>query len=124
MMWSNEEPTRGINAANFSIVWKGFIKAPISDQYKFKCVNDDGCMVLINDSPIIQDRMDDKRTTDFLKYKRKDMTKAINEGNYVEWINPAYEKKKAKEDDPNAKKPFESDEISLPGSELVPIEIR
>lgn len=62
-------------------------------------------MVLINEEPVIQDRMDFKPTTDFLKFKRKEFQNAVNAGSYVEWINPAYDAKKAKEEDPNTKKP-------------------
>jgi hypothetical protein len=61
-------------------------------------------MVLINGEPVIQDRMDVKLTTDFLKFKRKAFMNAVNDGSYLEWISPAYEAKKAKEDDPTLKK--------------------
>lgn len=80
-MWSSEEPIKGVNAANFSVIWKGYIKAPIEGDYTFQIENDDGAMLIVNGSAVIKDRMDAEQSNDWLKYKRKELTQAISDGN-------------------------------------------
>merc|ERR1719359_2253112 len=55
--WNNEKPHENINQNNFSVVWTGFIKAPVSGDYIFELENDDGGIVLVNNDVVIKDRI-------------------------------------------------------------------
>ena len=44
---------RGIYPDNFSVKWTTFVKIPISTNYQFKVLTDDGSMVLLNNKLII-----------------------------------------------------------------------
>lgn len=39
------------------MVWTGFVKAPVSDEYIFEFITDDGGIVKINNDAVINDRM-------------------------------------------------------------------
>jgi len=99
------------------VVWTGFIKAPVSDVFKFELITDDGGMLKINNDTVIQDRLDDTQpTTDFLRFKREDMKDALESGKWEDFIKP------------NAalitNHQTKSDPIKLEAGQFVPIEVR
>lgn len=71
------------------MVWKGFIKAPLASEYTFELETDDGGMLLINNSPVIKDKIDGSPITDWLKNKRVDLNRAIQSGDFVKFLDPA-----------------------------------
>lgn len=117
MYWNNEQPHEDVNANNFSVIWTGFIKSPVSDEFTFELINDDGGILLVNNDIVIQDRLKpDTPITDFLEPKRKEMKDAIAAGKWDDFIKPNaalithYANK--------------SDKIKLEAGQFVPIEIR
>jgi len=117
MYWNNEQPHEEINPNNFSVIWTGFIKAPVSDEYTFELVNDDGGIVLINNDIVIQDRLKDNQPIkDFLEPKRKEMKDAIEAGKWDDFIRPnaaLIQNFKNK-----------SEKVKLEAGQFVPIEVR
>lgn len=87
--WMGESPAIGVDANNFSIIWEGFIRAPKSGDYKFTCDNDDGCIVEIGGSVVIQDNMPLGEITDLLGYNRELFAKAMGNGEFDSIIRPA-----------------------------------
>ncbi len=47
-IWYNNPPTNGINSENFSIIWKGWVRAPGDGKYLFHLRCDDGCKMSFN----------------------------------------------------------------------------
>ncbi len=47
-IWYNNPPTNGINAENFSIIWRGWVRAPGDGKYIFHLRCDDGCKMSFN----------------------------------------------------------------------------
>jgi len=77
----NESPAPNINPNNFSIVCEGLLKPPVSDTYKFHCEADDGCIIEINNTVILNDNMPENSNKDFLADKRKQFLAALSGGN-------------------------------------------
>jgi len=55
--WANTAPQKGFNPNNYSIEWQGYIRPPKTGDYTFFCEADDGCIVWLNDTVILQDNM-------------------------------------------------------------------
>jgi outer membrane protein OmpA-like peptidoglycan-associated protein len=51
--WDNTAPAKGMNSAEFSVRWKGQIKAPKTGQYEFSVLVDDGVRVRVNGQSVI-----------------------------------------------------------------------
>lgn len=86
--WANESPQKNYNPNNFSIEWKGFIRAPKTGDYTFFCESDDGCIVWLNETIIIQDNMLVEPSNNVLDYKFKVLKDVIAKGGWDEFIKP------------------------------------
>ena len=51
--WDNVAPAQGMNSAEFSIRWKGQLKAPKSGKYMFRAKVDDGIRVRVGGQTVI-----------------------------------------------------------------------
>jgi len=108
------------NPNNFTIEWEGFIRPPKSGDYKFYCETDDGCLVYLNDTVIIQDNLTIEPMSDLLTPKKKYMEQQIKNGKWDEFIKPPGL------NDPERfpRTPETKDSIPLVGGDYVPIKIR
>jgi beta-glucosidase len=51
--WNSSNSPQGIGPFNFSVRWKGTLKAPRTGDFKFTCSADDGCRLWIDNKEII-----------------------------------------------------------------------
>mmetsp|Transcript_54774 Transcript_54774/g.46121 ORF Transcript_54774/g.46121 Transcript_54774/m.46121 type:complete len:84 (+) Transcript_54774:682-933(+) len=64
---SDESPNEKLNPNNWTAEWEGFLRVPITAEYLFTCEGDDGCIVYLNQTIIIQDNLSEEPQTDLLK---------------------------------------------------------
>jgi len=50
---NNDSPVEGINFENFAIVWKGWLRVPKNQSYKFYVACDGGCWFEINTQIVV-----------------------------------------------------------------------
>lgn len=86
--WSNEEPFPGVDSNDYTIEWKGFIRAPRSGNYIFECESDDGCIVEINNSIVIRDSLPEVPSSDLIQSQRDVMEEYIQKAEWTEFIRP------------------------------------
>lgn len=88
--WSNEAPHPKVNPNNFSIVCEGFISPPVTDDYKFTCETDDGCIIEMNGSVVLRDNIPEKEEDkkDFLQFKKKEFDKVLAGTDFENFIKP------------------------------------
>ncbi|HEY0109723.1 MAG TPA: PA14 domain-containing protein, partial [Fibrella sp.] len=61
--WGNNSPAPGMNVDNFSVRWSGFVEAPVSGNYVFTTIADDGVRLWVNGVQVINDWLDHAATT-------------------------------------------------------------
>ena len=53
--WGNGSPASGVNPDNFSVRWTGQVEAPVSGNYTFSTLGDDGVRLWVNGVQLIED---------------------------------------------------------------------
>ncbi|WP_441656234.1 PA14 domain-containing protein [Fibrella arboris] len=61
--WGNGSPGSGVNVDNFSVRWTGQVEAPVTGNYVFTTIADDGVRLWVNDVQVINDWNDHAPTT-------------------------------------------------------------
>lgn len=62
--WNTASPVAGVHADNFSVRWTGQVEAPMTGNYFFSTVSDDGVRLWINDIQVINNWTDHGPTVD------------------------------------------------------------
>ncbi|WP_461052724.1 PA14 domain-containing protein [Spirosoma arcticum] len=62
--WGNGAPASSVNADNFSVRWTGQVEAPVSGNYVFSTVSDDGVRLWVNGVQVINNWTDHGNATD------------------------------------------------------------
>lgn len=55
--WNGDSPIEKINHENFSIRWQGFLAAPVTGEYTFTTITDDGNELYLNGNKILTHNM-------------------------------------------------------------------
>jgi endoglucanase len=63
--WLAGGPGNGVNNDNFSVRWEGELEAPVTGNYSFNTVSDDGIRLWVNDSVVVDNFTDHATTRDF-----------------------------------------------------------
>jgi hypothetical protein len=61
--WATGGPGGGVTVNNFSVRWTGSVQAPVSGQYRFTTVSDDGIRLWVNGQQVINNWTDHSAAT-------------------------------------------------------------
>ncbi|MBO0949235.1 PA14 domain-containing protein [Fibrella forsythiae] len=61
--WGNDSPAPSVTVDNFSVRWTGQVEAPVTGNYVFTTIGDDGIRLWVNDVLVINDWNDHAPTT-------------------------------------------------------------
>jgi len=61
--WGSGSPGTGVNSDNFSVRWTGKVQAPVTGNYAFRTVSDDGVRLWVNGQLVINNWTDHAPTT-------------------------------------------------------------
>jgi len=66
------------------------INPPVTDDYKFTCESDDGCIIEMNGSVVLRDNIPETEddTHDFLQIKKKQFDKSLSGTDFENFIKP------------------------------------
>ena len=53
--WGGSSPATGVNSDNFSVRWTGQVEAPVTGNYTFSTITDDGVRLRVNGALLIND---------------------------------------------------------------------